>query len=29
MTDHCHCGVAPIFGESDPGRVVNAEGLTA
>ena len=27
--DHCHCGVAPIFGESDPGRVVNAEGLTA
>lgn len=23
--DHCHCAVVPIFGEADPGRVINAE----
>lgn len=23
--DHCHCEVAPIIGDADPGRVINAE----
>lgn len=26
--DHCSCGVAPIIGDADPGRVVNQQLLT-